>query len=88
MKDGWEPLCNFLEKPIPNMPIPHDNVGTDLEFAGKYLKNTKLFTGMISHLKWNCAKYFMYGIVTCTIAYQIKNGRLKLIRELVRKNFL
>ncbi|MBE9065004.1 sulfotransferase, partial [cf. Phormidesmis sp. LEGE 11477] len=21
--DGWNPLCNFLEKPIPNAPLPH-----------------------------------------------------------------
>ena len=25
MKDGWEPLCHFLGKPVPADPIPHDN---------------------------------------------------------------
>ena len=25
VKDGWEPLCSFLEKPMPNGPIPHEN---------------------------------------------------------------
>ena len=24
-KDGWAPLCEFLNKEIPNYPIPHDN---------------------------------------------------------------
>lgn len=30
VKDGWSPLCAFLDKPVPNGPIPHDNkTGTD-----------------------------------------------------------
>jgi hypothetical protein len=24
-KDGWEPLCKFLGKPIPTVPFPHEN---------------------------------------------------------------
>ena len=23
--DGWEPICNFLGKPIPDVPFPHKN---------------------------------------------------------------
>jgi hypothetical protein len=23
--DGWEPLCKFLGKPVPNVPFPHVN---------------------------------------------------------------
>ncbi|THV45303.1 hypothetical protein BGAL_0505g00070 [Botrytis galanthina] len=26
-KDGWEPLCNFLGKPVPNEPYPHSEAG-------------------------------------------------------------
>lgn len=25
LKDGWEPLCKFLDKPVPNMPFSHIN---------------------------------------------------------------
>lgn len=25
--EGWDKLCKFLDKPIPNMPFPHKNVG-------------------------------------------------------------
>ena len=25
--DGWDKLCNFLDKPIPNKPFPHKNIG-------------------------------------------------------------
>jgi hypothetical protein len=24
-KDGWEPLCEFLEEPVPDQPLPHVN---------------------------------------------------------------
>ena len=24
-KQGWEPLCKFLDKPIPSEPFPHEN---------------------------------------------------------------
>ena len=29
IKDGWEPLCDFLGKPIPDGPFPHLNEGLD-----------------------------------------------------------
>jgi len=25
VKDGWEPLCKFLDMPIPSKPFPHRN---------------------------------------------------------------
>lgn len=25
VQDGWEPLCKFLDKPIPDEPFPHVN---------------------------------------------------------------
>ena len=25
LKEGWEPLCQFLGKDIPDIPVPHDN---------------------------------------------------------------
>ena len=25
VKQGWEPLCQFLEKPVPDTPFPHVN---------------------------------------------------------------
>jgi hypothetical protein len=26
-EDGWDKLCNFLDKPIPKKPFPHKNIG-------------------------------------------------------------
>ena len=28
---GWEPLCNFLDKPIPRVPFPRINEGTTFQ---------------------------------------------------------
>jgi hypothetical protein len=28
VKDGWEPLCRFLDKPIPKVPFPHPKVNS------------------------------------------------------------
>jgi hypothetical protein len=33
--DGWEPLCEFLELPVPDMPFPHVNDGG--EFAQRII---------------------------------------------------
>lgn len=35
--DGWEPLCEFLEKPIPKTPFPHKNTRDEQQ---KVLKET------------------------------------------------
>ena len=38
VRDGWEPLCSFLGKPIPKGSIPHENkTGTNwmLDYAWK-----------------------------------------------------
>ena len=31
VEDGWEPLCIFLEKPVPDEPFPHVNAGAGWE---------------------------------------------------------
>ena len=31
VKDGWEPLCRFLGKPVPNAPFPHANEAAAVE---------------------------------------------------------
>ncbi|KAK8133579.1 hypothetical protein PG984_005591 [Apiospora sp. TS-2023a] len=31
LDDGWEPLCEFLGKPVPDVPFPHINDGAEFE---------------------------------------------------------
>ena len=38
LKDGWAPLCKFLDKPIPDGPIPHDNITGDTKFIEQMMK--------------------------------------------------
>ncbi|KAA3657063.1 MAG: sulfotransferase family protein [Chloroflexi bacterium] len=33
VKEGWEPLCNFLQAPIPNTPFPHANSRRQIKMA-------------------------------------------------------
>ena len=42
VKDGWEPLCSFLGKEIPDEPIPHDNKTGDVEFVRNYVHKHKM----------------------------------------------
>ena len=28
ISDGWDPLCKFLEIPVPDQPFPHKNKGS------------------------------------------------------------
>ena len=44
VKDGWEPLCAFLDKDVPDTPFPHAN---DTEQFKKFIRKTKRsFTGL------------------------------------------
>ena len=31
VKDGWEPLCSFLEVPVPDVPFPRVNARQEME---------------------------------------------------------
>ncbi|KAJ6019381.1 hypothetical protein N7522_001448 [Penicillium canescens] len=50
-KDGWEPLCKFLGKPVPNQPFPYANKGNDVS-------DRLLLGGKIRLVKWVLGKIF------------------------------
>lgn len=41
VEDGWEPLCAFLDKPVPDEPFPHVNAAA--EWAGQEMKLGKQY---------------------------------------------
>ena len=43
VKDGWEPLCTFLGKEVPNHPVPHDNKGGDMKWNENYASGCETF---------------------------------------------
>ncbi|MEQ8356744.1 MAG: sulfotransferase [Kiloniellaceae bacterium] len=38
--DGWEPLCRFLDAPVPTDPFPHGNSRKNLTQAAKILRSS------------------------------------------------
>ena len=40
VKDGWEPLCNFLDKSVPSAPFPFENQGDDFikQTLGRFVR--------------------------------------------------
>jgi len=37
IKDGWEPLCNFLNLPVPNMPFFHKNKTKNMGHMSRFI---------------------------------------------------
>ncbi|KAF7870083.1 uncharacterized protein EAF02_009273 [Botrytis sinoallii] len=48
-KDGWELLCNFLGKPVPNEPYPYVNAGNDTH---RLFVLSMVFNFFIKWSKW------------------------------------
>ena len=42
LKEGWEPLCEFLDVPIPDVPVPRENVTGDLAWGKEYFYEDKV----------------------------------------------
>jgi hypothetical protein len=42
--EGWKPLCEFLDKPIPNVPFPHAN---DTKEFSTLFRNVRIVTSVI-----------------------------------------
>merc|ERR1719431_1704714 len=58
LKDGWEPLCKFLDKPIPSGPIPHDNQVGDNQWIDDYILQSPVFKASQSYF----VRYLLGGI--------------------------
>ena len=73
VKDGWEPLCKFLGKPIPNIPIPHENKTGDLNFIEEYFMKSEYGQECFSWFKWNFGIFtFKLIAVGAFVVYQQK----------------
>jgi len=61
-KQGWEPLCKFLDKPIPDQPFPHENKKGGV--TEKFLKQKPLFLKMQNEMYFAAAMLFavIFGI--------------------------
>jgi len=76
IKDGWEPLCRFLNKPVPDIPIPYENKTGDTKWVQQYFNESDLGKELESEFKWNMAKAaFKLVIIGGTIVYLKETGR-------------
>ena len=48
LKDGWEPLCEFLNKPVPSEPIPRENTTGDKKYMEKFFYESKMYKKMVN----------------------------------------
>ena len=63
LKDGWEPLCNFLGKPIRDGPIPHDNKTWDIEWMRNYGYKHKMFAVGMKHIAKNLVLFALKSLI-------------------------
>ncbi|KAF5405543.1 Cell wall integrity and stress response component 1 [Paragonimus heterotremus] len=63
VKDGWEPLCKFLNVPVPNQPFP--NVNERAEF----LKRIENFQRLTRLLRWSVR--VVVGFTIAAVLYRL-----------------
>lgn len=70
IEDGWEPLCKFLGKEIPNEPFPHANAtGLGGGWKAREEMATKRWVkGALINLFW--AGTFLVGAVVAWMKYR------------------
>ena len=74
VKDGWKPLCDFLGKPVPDCPIPHDNKTGDTEWAEKTFNESGAGKLAFQHLKYNFSMLLLkIGLITFVGYKQYRN---------------
>ena len=63
VRDGWEPLCAFLGKPIPDKPFPFENATGDKtkknEFIEKYVFESAVMIEAQKTFKLNCLVFII-----------------------------
>ena len=71
VKEGWGPLCKFLDAPVPNIDFPHKNKGASV--LKEYLETHPLFVRMKREAQFSAAVcvallgYGVYNIATNTV---------------------
>ena len=70
LKDGWEPLCTFLDVPIPDVPIPRENTTGDFKWAEDYVYQDKVTRNGIKYFVGYCILIIV--ILFCVIFFPIK----------------
>ena len=60
-KEGWQPLCEFLDKPIPDQPYPHSN-------ESKVMKRAIVALNVLNILIWAMPPALLIGLAYAVYA--------------------
>lgn len=63
VKDGWKPLCEFLNCSVPPIPIPHDNRTGDTKYAEEYVFKSDFMKRSLKEMK----TYIILDLLRCGI---------------------
>ncbi|KAF8564374.1 NAD dependent epimerase/dehydratase [Paragonimus westermani] len=63
VKDGWEPLCKFLNVPVPNQPFPKVNE------RAEFVKRVESAQRMAKLLRWGVR--FIVGFTMAVVFYRL-----------------
>lgn len=58
---GWEPLCNFLGKPVPDDPFPHSNQGDDVARGLLMYARLRIAKWTLRKASWPMASMMLAG---------------------------
>jgi len=60
VKQGWEPLCKFLDKPVPNTPFPHVNDQKDFSVRVRRIQMMYYIENNVILIVVACVFYFIF----------------------------
>ena len=64
VKEGWEPLCNFLNKPIPSEELPRENKTGDKEYLEQYYYQSNLYKTSMAFATNYCYMLLIFILIT------------------------
>ena len=69
LREGWEPLCAFLDKPIPEDQIPHENKAGDLEWLRNYGHKHNIIGIAMKNFAKNLALFILKSLIGLYIIF-------------------
>lgn len=81
-EQGWEPLCKFLGKPVPNEPYPRINEGTYAADLHNRVYYVVITSALVRLLKWPV----LIGITTWGFKWYQRNGVPSFVSKLFNKS--
>ena len=75
VKEGWEPLCKFLDVPVPSTPFPHKNKRGDI--MAEVLATNPL------HIRMQREMYFSMAVLVAACGYTMYSVSTKNFKDSV-----